>query len=534
MSFVHNTYQQTTLDDPYLTLTSRERKFLSKSWASYFADFIFPKIHEERFAVLYSGNAASRPATPVNVVVGALLLKEARNQTDDEVLESLLFDLRYQYALHTSSMKEQPLSDRTLGRFRAKCLEHETRTGEDLLGQEIKALSTEMAALMKIDGSRRRMDSMMIASNIRKLSRLELLYTCLSNMVNEMKKQDVTLPEELIHYTDKEDRNRVIYHNKSDETAAKIDVVLKDCRTVLDLCGDSFEESSSYILLKRVLSEQTVEKEDHTFRLRTKEDGGMTGNILQNPSDPDATFREKAGEQHRGYAANIVESVGEAGSIVTEFSLEANTHSDNSFGKEAIEEMGPQETTVTLAADGAFGSSENVALAKENNIDLVTTNLTGRKAEDICADFVFSEDGTRVIQCPMGNTPKSCWYNKRNGQCVVSFHRNVCAGCPRFNECHPHEHKHTFRKTVSITAKRRAEQQRFRSSEEFSELTRFRNGVETVPSYLRRAHGVDHMPVRGLQRCKQFLGLKIGGSNFKKLCKYLQRQDSYAINPVPA
>ena len=60
--------------------------------------------------MLYS-NKASRPNTPVNVVVGALILKELLGLTDDELVEGLMFDIRYQYALHTTSFEEQPLSD---------------------------------------------------------------------------------------------------------------------------------------------------------------------------------------------------------------------------------------------------------------------------------------------------------------------------------------------------------------------------------------------------------------------------------------
>lgn len=523
MSFVPNSSQQMTIDDQYYSLTSREKKFLHNSWAHYFAENIFPKIDESRFAELYSDNAASRPGTPINICVGALLIKELRNQSDDDFLESLMFDYRYQYALHTSSMEEQPMSDRTLGRFRARCLEYEAKTGKDLLKEEILNLSSEMASIMQIDGSTRRMDSMMVASNIRKLSRLELLYTCLANMVKELNDSlGTSLPEQLIHYTMSEDRNQVIYHNKSDETVDKIATILDDCKTVVALCSDAYQESNNYLLLQRVLSEQTVIEEDGSYRLRTKEDGGMRADMLQNPSDPDATFREKAGRQHKGYTANIVESVGDGCSIVTDYDLAPNIHSDSEFARETFERLGKQEKKTTIVADGAFGGSRNIELAKENNIDLVTTNLTGRETADINADFAFSEDGTRVVKCPGGHEPKSCSYNPASGQCICSFYLKDCKGCPHYKECNPKEFKRTCRKVVSITGKRRAEQQRFRSSEEFSRFSKIRNGVETVPSYLRRAHNVDHMPVRGLQRCKLFFGLKVCGSNIKKLCRYLQ------------
>ena len=44
-----------------------------------------------------------------------------------------MFDVRYQYALHTTSFEEQPLSDRTLSRFRARVLAYETEHDVDLI-----------------------------------------------------------------------------------------------------------------------------------------------------------------------------------------------------------------------------------------------------------------------------------------------------------------------------------------------------------------------------------------------------------------
>lgn len=522
MSFVPNDSQQLSFNDPYYSMSDREKKFLKKSWSSYFADHIFPKINEDRFSVLYSDNPATRPGTPINVVFGALLIKDMRNQSDDDLLESLLFDYRYQHALHTSSMDSQPLSDRSLGRFRQRAYEYEQKTGIDLIQQEIESLSSEMAIMMKIDGTMKRMDSLMVAANIKRLSRLELLYTCLANLINEMADNGLHIPDELRHYTEKDDRNKVIYHNHSDETSEKIDVVLKDCKAILELCGENYEESSNYILFKRVLSEQTILNDDGSYRLRTKEDGGMTGRILQNPSDPDATFRDKAGKQNRGYVANVVESVGDSGSIVTNYDFAPNIHSDSEFSKETIEKLGKQAEKVTLVSDGAFGGTDNIKLAAQNNIDLVTTNLTGKAVSDIYADFEFSDDGKSVIKCPCGYAPKTCTYNSRTEQCSITLDSKQCKNCPFKDKCKPHIGKSVARKTISIKGKARAIQQRYRESEEFSKLSKFRNGVETIPSYLRRAHGIDHMPVRGLIRCKQWFGFSIGGSNIKKFCKYMQ------------
>lgn len=534
MSFVPNSLnEQLSLFDSFTGLTAREKKFLDRSWAKYFSEYIFPKIDEKPYAVLYS-EKDSRPNTPVNIQVGALLLKELTGMSDDETVLALMFDVRFQYALHTTSYREQPLNDRTLGRFRARLLAYEKETGIDLIHNTIQKLSAEMAQIMKIDQSLKRMDSMMVASNIKRMGRLELLYTCVSNLAKEAKKAGMELPENLLHYTEDDDRNRVIYHNRSEETQNKILTVLGDAATLKELCATDYAESVNYGLLVRVLDEQAVFNGDGSYRLRTKEDGGMDASILQNPADPDATYREKAGKQNRGYAANLTEACGGEGSIVTDYQYDTNTHSDAAFIKEAIESAPDQEEKTVIVADGAYCGKEIQKAAEEKKIEVVNTNLTGRQAQDILADFHFSEDGKRVTECPAGKTPKSCSYNASTGQCQVSFPKSECAGCPLKDKCHPKMYKRVAKKSISKNGRERAIQQRTRNSESFIKRSRFRNGVETLPSILRRKYRVDQMPVRGLLATKLYYGFKIGALNISKFCQCMRKREKCAQNAVIA
>ena len=435
-------------------------------------NIFFPKIDERPFAVLYS-TKDSRPNSPVNVNLGALIIKEFTGLSDDELLTALMFDIRFQYALHTTSFEEQPMSDRSLGRFRERCRIYEEETGIDLLKPVIVSLSKELAEMMKLDFSLRRMDSLMVASNIKKMSCLELLYTCVANLAKEMEKNGIKLPEKLCHYTQADDRNRVIYHNRSEETADKIATVLQDAAKLKELCGTDYDESSNYELLIRVLKEQTIKDNENGLRLRTKEDGGMDATILQNPSDPEATYREKAGKQHLGYVANVEEVSGKNGSIVTDYQYEPNTYSDTQFLKDSLERMGEQEKTVTIVTDGAYAGANVTELAQENNVCLMHTNLTGRESEDILADFEFNEEGNKVLKCPGGFEPKRSSYNQITGQCTVSFQKRQCEQCPYQKQCHPKLFQRVSRKTVSANGKSRAEQQRYRKTEEFQLLSRF-------------------------------------------------------------
>lgn len=532
--FLTNDGQQITLEDSTFRLTAREQKMLGKSWAIPFSERIFPAIDEEPFSVLYSDNA-SRPNTPVNVLMGALILKEFLGQSDDEILESLMFDIRYQTALHTTSFAEQPLSDRSLGRFRARCTAYEEETGIDLIRECVLSLSKEIAGIMKINSNLRRMDSLMVASNIKKMGRLELLYTCVSNMANLLAGDSPeTLPESLQHYCCKEDRNIVIYHNRSEKTSDRIEQVLKDAKELLPLCSGNFDDASEYQLLLRVLKEQTVQDGQGGYVLKEASDPSMNSSMLQNPADPDAAYREKNGKQHRGYIANVTESVGESCSVVTDYQYEKNNHSDSRFLEETLAEMEVQSERVTLVADGGYSGTDHSLAADEKNIELVTTGLAGRKAKDVHADFEFNEKGDRVLRCASGEQPKSCSYVKQSGQCRVSFPRSTCENCPHKDECQPKIFKHTAVITISIKSQERAKQQRLRGTETFKMLSAIRNGVESIPSILRRKYGIDHMPTRGKIPTKHMFGFKIAALNFKKLCGYLQAQDKCAQNPAIA
>ena len=282
MSFSPNQSQQLSIFDSTKNLTPREKKILENSWARYFSEHIFPAINERPFAVLYS-DRPSRHNTPVNVIIGALILKEILRLTDEEIVETLPFDVRYQYALHTTSFEEQPLNDRTLGRFRARCNAYEETTGKDLIHDCITNLSGEMAILMKLNSGIRRMDSLMVASNIKKMSRLELLYTCVSKLAVLMKKrEDQLLPESLLHYTEDDDHNRVLYHNRSEETESKVSQVLKDAALIITACGSRYDEDNEYQLLIRVIGEQTLKNDDGSLRLKNKSEG-MGSDVLQKP-----------------------------------------------------------------------------------------------------------------------------------------------------------------------------------------------------------------------------------------------------------
>lgn len=528
MSFSSNTSQQISIFEATTNLTSRELKMLDKSWAKYFSEIIFPAIDEEPFQVLYS-KRPSRYNTPVNVIIGALIIKEIFGLTDEEMVETLPFDIRYQYALHTTSFEEQPLNDRTFGRFRARCNTYEESTGIDLIHGCISSLSSKIAQLMSLNSGLRRMDSLMIASNIKKMGRLELLYTCVVNMCRMMdRSEDKNFPESLKHYLDESDHNELLYHNRSENTDSKITTVLKDAALIKTACDGIYDHTSEYQLLIRVIKEQTIVGNDGELVLKDKS-SGMNSTILQNPADPDATYIKKAGKENRGYIANVVEQGGREGSIVIDYQVEQNIYSDSQFLKDYIKKQPEDNPNSTLVTDGGYCGNENAKLAKEKNIQLVTTDLKGTEVNDLWADFEFNESGTEITKCAGGYIPKTNVYDKNTQKCKVSFPIEICKGCSHFKECNPVMHKRVATIKLAQRTSHHAKQQRFLKTDEFKALAKYRNGVETVPAALRKKHNIDRIPVRGLSKCRFYFGIKIAAMNVRKLVKYMTGLNSYAL-----
>ena len=201
--------------------------------------------------------------------------------------------------------------------------------------------------------------------------------------------------ERLEHYLDPEDYNKVIYHSRNEDVDERMSVLLADADELIKLCDGQCEDATEYLLFSRCMSEQTI-VDGGLRRLRNKEDGGMDSNMMQNPSDPDATYRKKGSNVHRGYVANIEESVGSNGSVVTSYQFEKNNVSDSAMLKEHLENINSSEE-ILMTIDGAYASTENIELAAGKNIELVPTDLVGRDTDSIMANFKFNEDFTKEM-----------------------------------------------------------------------------------------------------------------------------------------
>ena len=534
--FCTNSCAQLPLIDPLHQMPKYLRELLEKGWTKDFHEMIFPYINERSFADLYSFNKATRPNSPINVLIGLLILKEVMQQTDEELISSLHFDKRYQYALHTMDFKKQPVSINTLTNFRNRLTNHLEKTGIDLIQIEVEAMAERIAQHLSIDQKLMRMDSLMISSSCKKLSRIELVYSVNHCMVKTLAKlAPAAIPESCKGYLEKKHKNEVIYRTHDEETDSKLDTLLKqteDLYLVASSAGEKVTASKAFSILSRFIQEQTNPTEDG--RLIPKPGKEISPQSLQNPTDPDATYRWKHGG-HTGYVGNVLNAYDGKNQVTTHYDLEPNTYSDQKFADETIGFLGsgnPPDNTATdvekivLNTDGAFYTDELAQKATANNINLIPGQLTGAKPdpEKLGYDqFKVDAETNQINECPGGQKPDDSYHDVKGKCYTVKIFKKKCAACPLQTKCPIKPQKNM--NVIHFSEKRyHNDQMRTRmGTEDYRKLANSRAGVEGIPSVLRRRYRVDEMPIRGLVRAKIWFDFKIAAMNFKSLVKGSRR-----------
>lgn len=513
------------LKDRYLNLPPQLKRYIDNSWAPGFYTEVTCRINQDRFKVLYSDNEASRPSTPIAILVAALIIKEMLGLNDDQLLFAIMSDIAVQVALGLTSADTIELSDRSFGRFRQRLNEYKEKTGIDLIEEEEKALAAEFCRKLKIDGKKKRMDSLMVNSRGKYMTRLELIHVTNAKCLKALKKagRKELIPDSLKHYLNADDTNRIVYHQENEELGPRLNQAINDSFMIKEIMenDEELKKTSEYEILCRMIGEQTVDAGNgEQPQLKDKKD--ISPDSLQNPNDPDETYRRKADEDHRGYVANIVQTYKDGVSIITSSQYEQNIHSDSDFMKEYLASRKPDDPKEEMVTDGAYKSTENDKLAEEAGVKHYATSLTGTLPDPIVEKFKLSEDGKEVLQCPQKHKPIRCTYDEQHKRVRAVFDKKQCnKSCPFYEHCHPREQKTTNVVMVSKSAQERAKYARKLDTPKYKKKARERNAVEGGPSVMRRRYHIDSIPVFGIIASSTFFHFKIIACNAVSLLTHM-------------
>ncbi len=513
--------KQLNLIDPYMHYPKYIREMLHNSWAEYFFGSIFSNINEERFSLLYSDNY-SRPNAPINILIGLLTLKELNQWSDEDLLAAFYFDYRVQYALGISDFDKERICINTIGNFRKRLYEYYETHSRDLLEEEISTLTDELIELSGMDTSLARQDSMMISSNCKKMGRLELIYTVNNSVVELLKEHaENTIPEICRHYLEEKDKSNQIYRLKKEEVSVKTEQLLKESLTLYEAVPADLQQEEAYQSLVRLIKEQTAG--DGTTPKKPKE---IAPDSLQNPSDPDATYRKKGNKSHTGYVMNFVEARDKEKemSMIVSYQLEPNIISDKELGLNALEN--DLKGAKTIVSDGTYYSPDMVEKAEEKGIDLSYSALVGRPSPEgkLGSDqFEIDAETELIVACPNGAKPVAAVRNRKKEYFQAKFDKKDCKVCSLADSCIFKEQK-KFNSVIITDKKLVADHYRsLLGTEKHQTLADFRAGAEGIPSVLRRVYGFDDIPVRGLKRSRIWGHFKLMAHNFKSFYSYFKR-----------
>ncbi|HHW36706.1 MAG TPA: hypothetical protein GXX18_05600 [Bacillales bacterium] len=176
-------------------------------------------------------------------------------------------------------------------------------------------------------------------------------------MVQALDKLNSTwVPKSFQEYLKEGHKNQTLYHIKSSEAGSKLNTQMENAAELYRHLFNVNEcrEMKEFQLLTRLLQEQCIETEEGCLiPLDGKE--RSPGN-LQNPSDPDATYRNKNGKNNVGYVVNLVEVRDQEKNVglILSHDIQNNLHSDADFGEEFLEQDPLSNEITALAVDGAY------------------------------------------------------------------------------------------------------------------------------------------------------------------------------------
>lgn len=351
------------------------------AWHNKFYREVTSHIDEEIFRPLFAEDREDkkdgRPNAPIRILIAMSILKEGSGCSDESLFENCCFNMLYRRALGMVTLNEQCPSIDSYYMLRRRMAKHEEETGIDLFDKCFKGITRKQALEYRISGKSVRMDSKLISSNIAWYTRYEIIHETLCKSVEKCeieRIEDQLIREQALDFLG-EDAQKTVYRTDS-ETMAKRLLTLG---IVIDYIL-SHSHPKDKPLLRRVFSEQYEKADDGTVSVLDKK--RVSSKSVQNPNDPDAEYRGKAGKKVKGYSTNITETCDEKDkpSLITHVDVEGATTADNTYVESGVK--GSEEVTggkvEALHSDGAYQSEENRKFAEQNGIDFVANGIQGK------------------------------------------------------------------------------------------------------------------------------------------------------------
>jgi hypothetical protein len=350
-----------------------------ESWHNLFRNQVIERIDENIFRCLFCEDNGA-PNASIRVLVGMNILKAARNYSDAQLLEECKFNPLVRSALGLFNIDDNVPCKSTYYNFRQRIEARESAGLGNLMEEAFASITKSQMMVFNINGSKARMDSTLLGSNIAWNGRyavihetIRLAYTECKSVIDEfLTEKDIEILMQLFENS----AENVSYYSNKSELEFKITQLGSIIYKIVINTQDTAVKAIT--TLHRVFYDQ-YEIIDNVVSPLPKSQIKATS--VQSPHDTDCHYHSKSETDVKGYTINVCEinDVEKNVKITTDVKVEPASHPDTAFFQPAIERTQAivSDKIETISTDGAYYSFENQNFCTTNGIDFVVSGIQG-------------------------------------------------------------------------------------------------------------------------------------------------------------
>ena len=464
------------------------------------------------------------------MAMGALILQQLHDLTDEQTVEALALNLAWHYALDIRKESDAYLCERTLRNYRAKII---AAGLEQVL---FRALTDKLIEQIGVNTTKQRLDSTAVRSAIRGLTRLGILVEATAKFLRELKRTRsdlfATVDDEVVRKYIDRTGDGCFADTRPSESQRRLPEAAQDVFSLVEQFRSSTANATeSFQLLQRIFHEQCEVINDRDAPVRVRPPRKDDCSNVVNPADPDARYNKHRGT---GYLVQIMETFGEDDAaeaeqteppkpdLITHVAVTEMTAHDKHALEPALDDTkGRGVKPETLLADSHYGSSECLEKGHERGVEIVAPAQTPKgklQGKFTLEDFELDRSG-RVTRCPSGVMPASTSMSAEKIQVV--FPADACAKCSLLSRCpaaaigrNSQRWQYTPDR-VKKRARRLAER-----NDQFRNQYRWRAGVEATMSRFKYQMGMARLRVRGMASVTYTAVLRALGMNIRRVAAF--------------
>jgi len=431
------------------------------------------------------------------------------------------------YALGFRQLGDGDFEPRTLYYFRERLSRYMQETGINLLDQAFEQVTDKQIAAYHLKTGKQRMDSTQIASNIRSMSRLQLLVEVLQRLYRMLTEEDQGRYTEVFAPYIQGHAGQYVYHIKGQDTNEHLQKIGEVMQRLLAELRSSYAQEPVYQMFERVFGEHYLVEEKV---LKTKLDKELSASSLQSPDDLEATYREKNKKHYKGYVANLTETCDPDNDLqlVTKVQVAANSVDDAKLMEEALPNLKERTELKTLYTDGGYGSPSADQTMQDNRVEQIQTAIRGRapSTEKLnLSDFKIKQTETwkpTQTTCPQGQTVAVHPSSQKKGF-VAHFEAEVCQACLFLQKCPVQRGKRDARFHLRFSQQQvNMSQRRRRSQIHLQEGRNLRAAIEATVREVKHPFPASKLPVRGRVRVTCMVIGSAMITNVRRIQRYLE------------